>query len=127
MMNRPEEIGDLRLATVVVNTTDMDRARDFWTAALGYDARPPSADGQFLRLDDPARHAPHILLQRAKEIPADPAPVHIDLYTSDRDHHVDRLVELGATRVDDWPYPEEHSFVVLRDPDGNEFCVIQVD
>ncbi len=33
-------------------------------------------------------------------------------------------VSLGATRVDDWPYPEDADFVVLRDPDDNEFCVI---
>ena len=31
---------------------------------------------------------------------------------------------LGATRVEDWPYPADADFVVLRDPDGNEFCVI---
>jgi hypothetical protein len=29
-----------------------------------------------------------------------------------------------ATRVTDWPYPENADFVVLRDPAGNEFCVI---
>jgi hypothetical protein len=53
--------------------------------------------------------------------------VHIDLYTSERDQHIERLLKLGATRVDDWPYPDEHAFVVLRDPEGNEFCVIAVD
>jgi hypothetical protein len=26
--------------------------------------------------------------------------------------------------VDDWPYPEDADFIVMRDPDGNEFCVI---
>ncbi|MER7243250.1 VOC family protein [Kribbella sp. NPDC000426] len=53
-----------------------------------------------------------------------PRPVHLDLYTSDRDGHIERLLKLGATRPDNWPYPEEHSFVVLRDTEGNEFCVI---
>jgi catechol 2,3-dioxygenase-like lactoylglutathione lyase family enzyme len=33
---RPQEVGDLRLATVCVNATDMDRAADFWSATLGY-------------------------------------------------------------------------------------------
>ena len=70
--------------------------------------------------------APSILLQRAQEIPAEPAPIHLDLYTSDRDRHVARLLELGATRPEQWPYPNTHDFVVLRDPDGNEFCVIAV-
>ncbi|WP_329006199.1 hypothetical protein OHA18_37045 [Kribbella sp. NBC_00709] len=34
------------------------------------------------------------------------------------------MLSLGATRPDAWPYPDEHAFVVLRDPAGNEFCVI---
>jgi Glyoxalase-like domain len=38
--------------------------------------------------------------------------------------HVGRLAELGATRVEQWPYPPDADFVVMRDPDGNEFCVI---
>jgi hypothetical protein len=41
-----------------------------------------------------------------------------------RDAQIERLLKLGATRAEDWPYPAEHDFVVLRDPDGNEFCVI---
>jgi hypothetical protein len=50
--------------------------------------------------------------------------VHLDLYTGEQDRHVERLVKLGATRVEDWPYPAGADFIVLRDPDGNEFCVI---
>jgi predicted enzyme related to lactoylglutathione lyase len=128
MNPRPPEIGDLRLATIVVNALDMDRAADFWSRALGYD-RPDhiGPTDQFAHLTDPAGTAPTVLIQRAEQIPSDPAPVHIDLYTSKRDEHIDRILALGATRVDDWSYPEEHSFIVLRDPEGNEFCVIQVD
>lgn len=48
------------------------------------------------------------------------ARAHIDLYNSERDRHVGR----GPTLPDEWPYPEVHDFVVLRDPEGNEFCVI---
>ena len=50
--------------------------------------------------------------------------VHLDLYTDEQERHVDRLIGLGATRVVDWPYPDDADFVVLRDPDGNEFCII---
>lgn len=127
MAQRPDVVGDLRLATVCVNTTDLERAADFWSAALGYEREGRiGADDHFARLDDPAGTGPSILLQRADEIPTEPAPVHIDLYTSDRERQIDRLVGLGATRADSWSYPAEHQFVVLRDPDGNEFCVIAV-
>lgn len=128
MTARPAEIGDLRLATVCVNATDMDRAADFWSAALGYE-RPAEigTSDQFARLTDPAGTGPAILLQRADSVPAEPTPVHLDLYTSDRDRHVERLLELGATKPEKWPYPDEHEFVVLQDPAGNEFCVIRVE
>jgi hypothetical protein len=54
-------------------------------------------DDQFAKLEDPAGTGPMVLLQRATRIPAEPAPVHLDLYTSDRDHHIERLLQLGAT------------------------------
>ena len=53
-----------------------------------------------------------------------PARIHLDLYTDHQAAHVDRLVRLGASPVEGWPYPQDADFVVLRDPDGNEFCVI---
>jgi catechol 2,3-dioxygenase-like lactoylglutathione lyase family enzyme len=120
-------IGDLHVGTVVVNVTDMDRAVRFWSQALGYETREAGPGPEFTTLVDPAGRGPAVSLQIAGEIPADPAPVHLDLYTSQRDEHIDRLVALGATRVDAWPYPDEHDFIVLRDPDGNEFCVIDHD
>ena len=52
-------------------------------------------------------------------------PIHLDLYADDQRSEVKRLLRLGARRVEDWPYPDEpHDFVVLEDPDGNRFCVI---
>lgn len=41
-------------------------------------------------------------------------------------HHteVERLVALGATTVDDWDYEDGADYIVLRDPDGNTFCIV---
>ena len=51
--------------------------------------------------------------------------VHLDLYAADQAAEVRRLVGLGAREVADWDGYTEHSdFVVLEDPDGNRFCVI---
>ena len=51
--------------------------------------------------------------------------LHLDLYTNVQEGEVERLVEIGATR-----YPRRYStgedFIVLEDPDGNRFCVVQV-
>jgi hypothetical protein len=39
---------------------------------------------------------------------------------------VARLEQLGATLVESWPYAEDADYVVMADPDGNEFCVVQM-
>jgi hypothetical protein len=49
---------------------------------------------------------------------------HLDLYASNREAEVERLLGLGASRVQ-WRYPDGADYVVLSDPDGNRFCVIQ--
>ncbi len=50
--------------------------------------------------------------------------LHLDLYAQDQEAEVVRLEALGATRLPR-NYDPEDDFVVLADPDGNEFCVIQ--
>jgi predicted enzyme related to lactoylglutathione lyase len=126
MGERPAAVGDLRLATIVVNALDMERAVTFWSEALGYEL-DGEIDEQFGKLEDPAGRGPAVLVQRTEHIPREAAPVHIDLYTAERDQHIERLLKLGATRADDWDYPDHHEFIVLRDTEGNEFCVIHVE
>jgi catechol 2,3-dioxygenase-like lactoylglutathione lyase family enzyme len=124
MTDTSDAIGDLRLGTVVINVQDMKRAVDFWSAALGYVRRDREWDPQFIVLVDPTRRGLPVSVQLTDSRPEQPVRVHLDLYTSEQARHVERLAGLGATRVDDWPYPEDADFIVMRDPDGNEFCVI---
>lgn len=77
-----------------------------------------------MMLVDPRGRRTPVSLQLTEATPRQPVRVHLDLYTSEQSAHVERLVALGATRVADWPYPDDADFVVLHDPDGNEFCVI---
>lgn len=121
------EVGDLHLGTVVVNTYDVPRAVAFWSAALGYRPRSGSLDDEtFVKLVDPAGARASVSVQLTDAKPQHPVRVHLDLFTREQQRHVERLVTLGARRVDDWPYPPDADFVVLRDPDDNEFCVIQL-
>lgn len=116
--------GDLHLATVVINVQDMYRAVDFWTAALGYVRREQEWDPEFMMLVDPAGRRLPVSLQLTDSPPKEPVRVHLDLYTSEQARHVERLAGLGATRAEEWPYPQDADFIVMRDPDGNEFCII---
>lgn len=49
---------------------------------------------------------------------------HLDLYADDQQKEVERLISLGATEVER-EYPSDADYIVLRDPEGNRFCVIQ--
>lgn len=123
-MTTSGDVGDLHVATVVVNVQDMERAVRFWSEALGYRQREDTWDAEFMMLVDPDGRRLPVSLQLTDQMPQQPVRVHLDLYTNEQQRHIDRLLALGASRVDDWPYPDGADFVVLRDPDGNEFCVI---
>ncbi len=109
---------------IVVDAHDLPLLAGFWARALNW----------------------AVLSEREREIvigPAEDAPVgmcfmpvtdaktvknrvHLDLTTSagDRDAEIERLLALGARRVDIGQTGEE-SWTVLADPEGNEFCVIR--
>ena len=53
--------------------------------------------------------------------------MHLDLYSSDQDADVERLLALGATVVRHVHDPED-DYVIMQDPEGNDFCVcLKVD
>jgi hypothetical protein len=64
------------------------------------------------------------------ESPAQSHPrIHLDLFvdtTAEQEGEVERLVALGAEKVDRDLYPPKPDFVVLADPDGNIFCVVDL-
>jgi len=116
----------LTVGSVVVGADDVPRALAFWTAALDYVPREePEPDWVVLR----PRSGPGVQLSLDRSVtPVQEQPrVHLDLYVEGepaRDAEVDRLVRLGAQRVD-WPwYPDDPDFVVLADTEGNRFCVV---
>ena len=114
------------MGSILVRCVRFDELLAFWQAALGYVPREPPEDG-WVVLTDPTGAGPNISLDRVEEdrLPplGDLSRVHLDLYTSDREGEVQRLVALGATRYPRDPGPDD-DFVVLVDPDGNRFCVV---
>ena len=112
----------LYVGSTVINTTDIEKGIAFWTAALGYVVR--HADETFAVLTDPDRRWSNVSLQRTDEPKTGRNRLHLDLYASDQEGEVGRLEGLGARRIP-WDYPPDADFIVMADPDGNEFCVIQ--
>lgn len=104
-------------AALVLNVSETGRAAEFWCQALGYVRQPdapdflvpPTGEGLRLHLDETDQ-------------------THLDLWVdrerSNLETEVERLVALGATKVD-WVYPEDADFVVLADTEDNLFCLIR--
>jgi catechol 2,3-dioxygenase-like lactoylglutathione lyase family enzyme len=117
----------VRVGSIVIRCKRFEEMRAFWQAALGYRPRETPEDG-WVVLTDPTGRGPNVSLDRVAEsiapAPDETSPVHLDLYTEDRQAEVQRLVALGARRFAE-ASPQDADFVVLVDPDGYRFCVVQ--
>lgn len=119
----------LTIGVVALGVTDVARATDFWCAALGYVPRRDGFGGWAVVLTPPDGTGTPVALQRSETPPRDHPRMHLDLHvagTAEQAAEVDRLVALGAQRVDWDGYPPDPDFVVLADPDGNRFCVVDL-
>lgn len=112
----------LRIGSVVWGVRDVPRPLQFWSAALNYQPlREPSTDWAILvPCGGPA---PQLALTVVTSHAEDHQGHHLDLYAEDAGAEIDRLIQLGAKRVE-WRYPAGSDYVVLADPDGNTFCVV---
>jgi predicted enzyme related to lactoylglutathione lyase len=120
------------IRTITVDCADPEAVGRFWEFLLGWplemesDGSASDPDASFL--SNPAG-APNLLFQRVPEPKRVKNRVHLDLGPVDRsrDEEVKRLLEAGATIVGDHRKPDGTGWVVMADPEGNEFCVERSD
>lgn len=105
---------------------DPDLMAGFWSEALGYRADPhPDGSVKLYPTTDASTEALVVWLQPTEHPKRDKNRNHPDLRTDgDVDAEVERLVALGARRVD-IGQADTDPFVVLADPEDNEFCVLR--
>ncbi|TDD87498.1 VOC family protein [Actinomadura darangshiensis] len=119
----------LRLGFPVIGVNDLPRAVAFWTSALDLVATPEWENANWRTLNHADGSGRALGLMRS-DSPVEPRPrVHLDLLVDtepEQEAEVERLIGLGASRVDWQSYPPEPDFVVLADPDGNLFCVVDL-
>ena len=118
---------DIRIQCLCIDTTDPLRLATFWQAALGWRLGAGDEDEVVLEpLEGSPEHgvAPDLLFLRVPEEKAVKNRLHLDLRPADQAAAVSRLEGLGARRADVGQGPDV-SWVVLADPDGNEFCVLR--
>ena len=116
----------LRWQNISVDSTDPVRAATFWEQALGW--RRTYEDSNEVVLEPPAGSpeagvSPDILFLRVPEEKSVKNRLHLDLRPDDQAAEVERLVAMGARRLDVGQRADA-TWVVLADPEGNEFCVL---
>jgi predicted enzyme related to lactoylglutathione lyase len=113
----------LRIGSIVWGVKDVRRAMDFWCAALDYKPlREPETDWVIIV---PANgKGQQMSISEVSSDAANRPRHHLDLYAEDQSAEIERLLSIGAQRVDR-EYPPGADYVVLADPDGNTFCVVE--
>lgn len=112
----------LRVGSIVIRVDDLARQTAFWTAALDY--VPGVSADDFVLLRPRAGGGPNVSLDRVRSAVHLPPRIHLDLYADDQAAEVERLVGLGASRVEWKKRPPDADYVILEDPEGNRFCVV---
>ncbi|MFG3441562.1 VOC family protein [Nonomuraea sp. NPDC047897] len=107
----------IRIGNICIDTNDLAATTAFWQEVTGYQVA--SSDEGAIYLESANKNGVGLSLQAVPEGRESKNRLHLDLFTDDLVGEVDRIRDLGATEVrrfDGW--------VVLADPDGNQFCVV---
>ena len=112
----------IRVGSVVIRVTDLQKQAEFWSRVLDYQRHIDRPD--FVVLSPRQGGGPNISLDTMRSEVQTPPRIHLDLYADDQSAEVQRLLGLGATEVDWERQPADADFVILADPEGNRFCVV---
>jgi hypothetical protein len=118
---------NLRVQCVCIDSNDPDSTARFWEQALGWRRTHSELDEVVLEPPKGSREAgtvPDILFLRVPEGKSVKNRLHLDLRPIDQAAEVARLEALGARRIS-VGQGEDASWVVMADPEGNEFCVLR--
>ena len=113
----------LSLRSVTFSCDDPRRMAEFWGEMLGYEARPR---GESWEATDRRAEEPALLFNLTPKSPTIELPIHLDVNAPDREAEVRRLVALGALIVETKTTQAgelNETWTVMRDPEGNGFCV----
>jgi hypothetical protein len=110
----------LRWEQVVVDCQNAAELGRWWADAIGWEII--DEDHNSLELKDPHGSGANLLFLEVPETKSVKNRLHLDFVPDDQAAEVERLVSLGAHRADIGQ--GEVTWVVLADPEGNEFCVL---
>ena len=112
-----------RFSEVVIDAADPERLANFWIAVLGW--QPTGKYQGAIEIADPSGGRPSLTFVPDRNEKRGKNRLHVDLSPvgCEQADEVERLIGLGARRADIGQGPDK-PWVVLADPEGNEFCVL---
>lgn len=113
----------ITIGSIVIRVDDLKRQTEFWSAALDYVPREEN-DDDFVLMRPRDGTGPNVSLDQHHSVLNVPPRIHLDLYAADQAAEVKRLIALGATEVLWDKRPADADYVILADPEGNRFCVV---
>lgn len=116
----------VRVGSIVLRVDNLLRQTKFWVVALDYIPREGQSD-DFVLLRPCDGVEPNLSLDQHHSELHIPPRIHLDLYTDDQAREVKRLIALGATEVPRGERPPDADYVILADPEGNRFCVVDMN
>ncbi|WP_329121980.1 VOC family protein [Streptomyces sp. NBC_01353] len=112
----------VRMYQLAVDAHDLPAQARFWSRVLDWQILFEAEDEIVIGAD--ASALPGMCFLPVPESKTVKNRLHIDLTPDDQDAEVERILALGARRID-VGQGEDVSWVVLADPEGNEFCVLR--
>jgi catechol 2,3-dioxygenase-like lactoylglutathione lyase family enzyme len=114
----------IRVGSIVFRVEDLQRQTEFWAAALDYVPREGPSDDDFALLRPKDGVGPNLSFDLHQSELGIPPRIHLDLYAENQTAEVERLKALGATEVQWDKRPPDADYIILADPEGNRFCVV---
>jgi predicted enzyme related to lactoylglutathione lyase len=120
-----------RIDHTSIDCHDAYELSTFWAQVLGFTDVPgdPNEPGheECMIIDPAGEH--RVLFIEVPEGKRVKNRMHFDLVPTDRtrDEEIERVLALGATSFDDLRQPDGTGWLVLTDPEGNEFCILRSD
>jgi predicted enzyme related to lactoylglutathione lyase len=113
---------DAWITSVVIDCADPERLARFWAGLLGLRVRP--RESRYVALTRPPAGTPELVFQPVPEGRSGKVPIHLDVGVRDLAAARRRAEELGASYAADIDHAGDVSLLVMRDPEGNEFCLV---
>ena len=129
--------GRVYIGNITFSSAEPRRLGPFWSEALGWPEQitpddflqmlwdaglDPAEYEAYYAIKDPDGAGPRLLFQRREKSRPASYPLHIDLLADDREAELVRMTDAGAT-VEQTKTAGERTWTIMRDPEGNPFCV----